>query len=91
MHEHGPWNKDEQRYEDGCKSDSQPHQILARMKDFDSTLARARMEARRKQLARMVHVTLPEQIPLPLHRTEAGYPRCATCDGGGCLDCTDPA
>ncbi len=28
---------------------------------------------------------------LPLHRTEAGYPRCATCDGGGCLDCTDPA
>jgi hypothetical protein len=29
--------------------------------------------------------------PLPLHRTEAGYPRCATCDGGGCLDCTDPA
>jgi hypothetical protein len=28
---------------------------------------------------------------LPLHRTEAGYPNCATCDGGGCLDCTDPA
>jgi hypothetical protein len=25
--------------------------------------------------------------PLPLHRTEAGYPNCATCDGGGCLDC----
>jgi hypothetical protein len=29
--------------------------------------------------------------PLPMHRTEAGYPRCATCDGGGCLDCTDPS
>ncbi len=29
--------------------------------------------------------------PLPLHRTEASYPRCATCDGGGCHDCTDPA
>lgn len=29
--------------------------------------------------------------PLPIHRTEAGYPRCSTCDGGGCLDCTDPA
>lgn len=29
--------------------------------------------------------------PLPLHRTEAGYPRCSSCDGGGCLDCTDPA
>ena len=29
--------------------------------------------------------------PLPLHRTEAGYPNCSTCDGGGCLDCTDPA
>lgn len=28
---------------------------------------------------------------LPIHRTEAGYPRCSTCDGGGCLDCTDPA
>lgn len=28
---------------------------------------------------------------LPIHRTEAGYPNCATCDGGGCLDCTDPA
>lgn len=28
---------------------------------------------------------------LPLHRTEAGYPNCATCDGGGCYDCTDPA
>lgn len=27
---------------------------------------------------------------LPLHRTEAGYPRCSTCDGGGCPDCTDP-
>ena len=29
--------------------------------------------------------------PLPLHRTEAGYPNCSTCDGGGCPDCTDPA
>lgn len=29
--------------------------------------------------------------PLPIHRTEAGYPNCSTCDGGGCLDCTDPA
>jgi hypothetical protein len=28
---------------------------------------------------------------LPLHRTEAGWPRCATCDGGGCFDCTDPS
>ena len=32
-----------------------------------------------------------EDNPLPLHRTEAGYPNCSTCDGGGCLDCTDPA
>lgn len=31
------------------------------------------------------------QPTLPLHRTEAGWPRCATCDGGGCPDCTDPA
>lgn len=29
---------------------------------------------------------------LPLHRTEATYGfTCSTCDGGGCLDCTDPA
>jgi hypothetical protein len=28
---------------------------------------------------------------LPIHRTEAGWPRCSTCDGGGCLDCTDSA
>lgn len=28
---------------------------------------------------------------LPIYRTEAGYPRCATCDGGSCLDCTDLA
>lgn len=28
---------------------------------------------------------------LPIHRTEAGYPSCSTCDGGGCPDCTDPA
>lgn len=28
---------------------------------------------------------------LPIHRTEAQHHRCATCDGGGCLDCTDPA
>ena len=27
--------------------------------------------------------------PLPLHRTEAGYPHCSTCEGGGCPDCTD--
>lgn len=33
----------------------------------------------------------PRPVPLPLHRTEAGYPRCATCDGGGCFDCTEPA
>jgi hypothetical protein len=32
-----------------------------------------------------------EARTLPLHRTEAGWPRCSTCDGGGCLDCTDPA
>lgn len=29
--------------------------------------------------------------PLPIHRTEAGYPYCSTCEGGGCPDCTDPA
>lgn len=33
----------------------------------------------------------PQPDSLPLHRTEAGWPRCSTCDGGGCPDCTDPA
>lgn len=28
---------------------------------------------------------------LPLHRTEAGWSQCSTCDGGGCPDCTDPS
>lgn len=29
---------------------------------------------------------------LPLHRTAANVGvACSTCDGGGCLDCTDPA
>lgn len=37
--------------------------------------------------ARFVH----DPTPLPLHRTEAGWPNCSTCDGGGCYDCTDPA
>ena len=36
---------------------------------------------------------LDEHMPLPLHRTQATYPRsaCSTCDGGGCFDCTDPS
>ena len=41
------------------------------------------------------YVTTPEAADarwnLPSHRTEAGYPNCSTCDGGGCPDCTDPA
>ena len=41
------------------------------------------------------YVTEPEAADarwnLPSHRTEAGFPNCSTCDGGGCPDCTDPA
>lgn len=36
-------------------------------------------------------VSAGEGSSLPIHRIEAGYPNCATCDGGGCPDCTDPA
>ena len=36
-------------------------------------------------------VLINDRWNLPLHRTEAGYPNCSTCDGGGCPDCTDPA
>jgi hypothetical protein len=32
-----------------------------------------------------------DQRTLPLHRTEAGWPNCSTCDGGGCYDCTESA
>ena len=35
--------------------------------------------------------TYLDLLDLPLHRTEAGYPNCSTCDGGGCPDCTDSA
>jgi hypothetical protein len=51
---------------------------------------RAREHEQRKQFVAQMTVMTAEQA-LPLHRTEAGYPRCSTCDGGGCLDCTDPA
>ena len=46
-----------------------------------------------KELAEMIDrrkARLAENV-LPIHRTEAGWPRCSTCDGGGCYDCTDPA
>jgi hypothetical protein len=36
-------------------------------------------------------VTGRSETTLPIHRTEAGWPDCSTCDGGGCPDCTDPA
>ena len=36
-------------------------------------------------------VLINDRWNLPPHRTEAGYPNCSTCDGGGCPDCTDPA
>lgn len=52
---------------------------------------RARRNLIRAELERRCVVPGIERRPLPLHRTEAGYPRCSTCDGGGCLDCTDPA
>lgn len=43
-------------------------------------------------LAGYAHLKEKHSVPpLPLHRTEAGYPHCSTCDGGGCPDCTDPA
>lgn len=38
--------------------------------------------------ALFVDPDLKVRAVLPLHRTEAGWPRCST---GGCYDCTDPA
>lgn len=34
-----------------------------------------------------------ERRGLPIHRSDATFPMesCATCEGGGCPDCTDPA
>lgn len=43
------------------------------------------------QIQRVSWGQLMGQRPLPIHRTEAGYPYCSTCDGGGCPDCTDQA
>lgn len=43
-------------------------------------------------LAEVIEAVADERpFDLPIHRTEAGYPNCSTCDGGGCYDCTDPA
>jgi hypothetical protein len=53
----------------------------ALQRSLDNALSRARAERAERE---KIH-------PLPLHRAEAGYPNCATCDGGGCLDCTDPS
>ena len=41
--------------------------------------------------ARQAQEVTDDRWNLPSHRTEAGYPNCSTCDGGGCPDCTDPA
>lgn len=52
---------------------------------YAANRARDRAEARLREAAGT------DGAALPIHRTEAGWPRCATCDGGGCHDCTDPA
>ena len=53
--------------------------IARRITDDQARAARQALEA------------ADDRWDLPLHRTEAGYPNCSTCDGGGCPDCTDPA
>lgn len=69
---------------------------LANHPDHCTTEA-VRYTARRQEVARLALDTLTRAIaeaeaqPLPIHRTEAGYPNCSTCDGGGCPDCTDSA
>ena len=54
-----------------------------------------RLAADRSMACRRVAIEEPagrrSTMSLPIHRTEAGYPNCSTCDGGGCHDCTDPA
>jgi len=73
-----------------------PHLSQAELVEFHSiAFARGYREGREDRNAGMARFvaasTLTHARPLPIHRTEAGYPRCATCDGGGCFDCTDPA
>lgn len=57
--------------------------------------SRARRQAHREHKENILleaALLLDQETPtLPLHRAEAGWPRCSTCDGGGCPDCTDPA
>lgn len=49
------------------------------------------VEAAQRRVRGLLGKETHKTRPLPIHRTEAGYPNCATCDGGGCPDCTDPA
>lgn len=46
-----------------------------------------------KAIGRAAQKAQLEHVSLPLHRAgdAATTARCSTCDGGGCLDCTDPA
>jgi hypothetical protein len=50
-----------------------------------------REQAELERLIAAEEEEMDRRFNLPLHRTEAGYPSCSTCDGGGCPDCTDPA
>lgn len=59
--------------------------------EMSSALASVSGECARCVAAAVAREQVDEIPALPMHRTEAGYPRCATCDGGGCPDCTDPA
>lgn len=80
----------------------QPHDVAAtaaRVAGLDQqpTVTQQRLEGRELPWDRQ-GLAAPWQLPgfehkaeLPIHRTEAGWPNCATCDGGGCPDCTDPA
>lgn len=64
-----------ERNEPGCRYDDKP-MCPRGTPDCDCPRIAAAVECRE---------------PLPIHRTEAGWPRCSTCDGNGCPDFTDPA
>ena len=68
-----------------CRGIARARQETARERD------ELRAEVERLRELHHAEDTLDGEAWLPLHRTEAGYPNCSTCDGGGCLDCTDPA
>lgn len=74
-------------------SSNKRRRIRIYVNDLIGGIKRGTLDEELHEIAQAIAARKRELLPrpLPLHRTEAGYPNCSTCDGGGCMDCTDPA